>query len=361
MRPISPAIAFALSLAAGAAAAGETVVDRIDSAAASFRVVRLLDNLDHPWSMSWLSPDEALIAARPGRLYRWRKGDDDITAVANLPAVAASGQGGLFDVKPAPDFDRTGRLALAYAAAGAGGAATRVAEARLAGDRLVGLRVLFDATPRSGGSRHFGGRLRFDRSGALYASFGDRGDRERAQNPNDPAGSVYVFRPGQAPKLFTMGHRNPQGMAVHPETGAIWIHEHGPRGGDEVNLLAEGANYGWPRVTYGREYAGGRIADSGTGPGFEAPLHYWVPSIAPSGMDFYAGDAFPGWRASLFVGALRAELLARLTLDGDRVVDEERLLEGAIGRIREVSVGPDGLIYLLTDAEDGGLFRLEPL
>ena len=158
-----------------------------------------------------------------------------------------------------------------------------------------------------------------------------------------------------------MGNRNPQGLAIHPNTGAIWMHEHGPKGGDEVNIVKEGANYGWPIVTYGREYSGFEIANAGTAPGFEAPLHYWVPSIAPSGMAFYQGDAFPGWRNSLLVGALRAELLARLTVTEDSVTSEERMLEGTIGRIRDVSVGPDGLVYLLTDADAGGLYRLEPL
>jgi len=344
-----------------AASAAETVIERVEASAATFRVVRLADGLEHPWSLAWLPNGEALISLRPGRLLRWRPADESTTEIGNVPSVTDYGQGGLFDVKPAPDFSETGRIALAYAATGDGGTATRISTARLAGDRLTELRILFDAAPRTRSTRHFGGRLRFDSTGALYASFGDRGARDRAQDPDDPAGSIYRFPVNGPGERITMGNRNPQGMAVHPSTGAVWMHEHGPRGGDEVNIVKPGANYGWPIVTYGREYSGSTIADAGTGPGFEPPLHYWVPSIAPSGMAFYVGDAFPAWRGSLFVGALRAQLLARLTVTDDRVTGEERMLEGALGRIREVSVGPDGLVYLLTDAEDGALYRLEPL
>lgn len=357
MRRIAAAVVMCLF---GATAVAEEVA-RSKSQAAEFKAVRLLSGLDHPWSMAWLTADEALIATRPGRLYRWLKSTGDLKEARGMPEVAEFGQGGLFDVKPAPDFATSGRILLVYAAEGRGGAATRVSEAKLSGTSVSGLRVLFDRMPGSGSGRHFGGRLRFDASGAFYVSFGDRGARDRAQDPGDPAGSVYRFPPDGPPELFSTGHRNPQGMDRHPETGAIWVHEHGPRGGDEVNLLKKGANYGWPIVTYGREYSGGRIADSGTGPGFESPLYYWDPSIAPSGMAFYSGDAFPGWQGDLLVGALRARTLVRLSLDGTKIVSEERLLRGTLGRIREVSVGPDGLVYLLTDADDGGLFRLEPL
>lgn len=360
MKFLRIAAAATILLATPAALAAEVVIDRVASQAAEFRVVKLLGDLSHPWAMGWIDDTSALISLRNGSVYRWTKGSTAATPVANVPEVQHSGQGGLYDVKPTPDFAETGRVLLVYAARVRGGAVTRVAEAKLDGDQFKDVKVLFNAAPAGSSSRHYGGRLRFDASGAFYVSFGDRGDRDRAQDLNDPAGSVYRFPKNGAPELFTSGHRNPQGMAVHPETGEIWVQEHGPRGGDEVNRLIEGANYGWPIVTYGEEYWGGKIADAGVAPGFESPLHYWVPSIAPSGMAFYQGDAFPGWQTSLFVGALKAELLTRLTVTADKVLAEERLLEGAIGRIREVSVGADGLIYLLTDEPDGGLYRLEP-
>ena len=352
MRILILALALALS---GAPALAET----FESQQARFKLTKVADGLNRPWSMAWLPDGDALIALRPGGLLRWSPGRGGLQEIEGLPRIAAFGQGGLFDVKPAPDFTDTGRLAMAYSISGNGGAATRVSEAYLKGDRLTGVNRLFEAAPRSNSGIHFGGRLRFDPQGRLFATFGDRGDRERAQDASDPAGSVWQIEPG-TPRPFTIGHRNPQGLAIHPRTGAVWLHEHGPRGGDEVNRLAEGANYGWPRVTFGREYSGEEIASSGTGPGYESPLHYWVPSIAPSGMAFYWGDAFPEWRGDLFVGALRSRLLVRLEIDNGKIVGEERLLEGKIGRIREVSVGPDGRIYLLTDARNGGLYRLDP-
>lgn len=358
---ISAAASLAGAVLGAVPAVAEGVIVRVESQQATFRVVKLLSGLDRPWSMAWLPGGDALIALRPGVLLRWKPGQASARSIAGVPNVAAFGQGGLFDVKPAPDFATTGRLVMAYAYAGAGGAATRVASARLDKGQLSNIQVLFEAGPRSSRGVHFGGRLRFDGDGALYATFGERGSRERAQDMGDPAGSVYRIAKDGAPALFSYGHRNPQGLDVHPETGDVWAHEHGPKGGDEVNRLIQGRNYGWPRVTFGREYSGGEISKSGTGPGYEAPLHVWVPSIAPSGMAFYRGEAFPGWRNSLFVGALKARLLVRLTLDGNAIVGEERLLQGVIGRIREVSIGPDGLVYLLTDARDGGLYRLEPI
>ncbi|MDH4324553.1 MAG: PQQ-dependent sugar dehydrogenase, partial [Betaproteobacteria bacterium] len=224
--------------------------------------------------------------------------------------------------------------------------------------------------------RHFGSRLVFDRQGYLYITLGDRGEMERAQLPGDHAGSVirlhddgrvpddnpFVGRPGWKPEKYTLGNRNQQGAALHPQTGVLWTHEHGPQGGDEVNVIRAGANYGWPVITYGVQYVIGTQIGEGTHkPGMEQPLHKWVPSIAPSGMAFYSGDKFPKWRGDLFVGALKAQLLVRLELDGEKVVREERLLQGALGRIRDVRAGPDGFIYLLTDESRAALARLEPV
>jgi glucose/arabinose dehydrogenase len=249
-----------------------------------------------------------------------------------------------------------------------------VLRARLGEGRLEDPEVIFTALPLVSSSKHFGSRLAFGPQGHLFITVGERGQDDRAQDLADLNGSVIRLRPdgsvpednpfvGRAdarPEIFSYGHRNPQGMAVHPETGDVWTHEHGPRGGDEVNLIRPGVNYGWPVITHGISYAGFPIGEGEAKPGMAQPLHYWVPSIAPSGMAFYTGDAFPEWRGDLFVGALVQKHLARLELDGERVVAEERLLERAIGRIRDVETGPDGFLYLLTDEADGELYRLEP-
>jgi len=234
---------------------------------------------------------------------------------------------------------------------------------------------LFRQSPKGRTGNHFGGRIVFDRAGYVYLTLGDRGEMPRAQRPDDHAGSVirlhddgrvpkdnpFVGRAGWKPEKFTLGNRNQQGAALHPATGVLWTHEHGPQGGDEVNVIRAGANYGWPVITYGANYGSGTKIGEGTHKeGMQQPIHYWVPSIAPSGMAFYTGDKFAQWKGDLFVGALRDQMLVHLKLDGEKVVSEERLLKGVLGRIRDVRVGPDGFIYLLTDERFGVLARLEP-
>jgi glucose/arabinose dehydrogenase len=278
------------------------------------------------------------------------------------------------DVALDPEFAANRLVYLSYAAEGAGGNSTRVARARLEGARLEDLEVIFTAEPLVSSSKHFGSRLAFDRQNHLFVTVGERGQDDRAQDLGDHNGSVirlhpdgsvpadnpFVGRADARPEIYSYGHRNPQGMAVHPESGAVWTQEHGPRGGDEVNLVRPGVNYGWPVITHGIGYSGLPVGEGIHKEGMAQPVHYWDPSIAPSGMAFYTGDAFPEWQGDLFVGALKDQLLARLELDGERVVAEERLLEGAIGRIRDVETGPDGFLYLLTDERDGALYRLEP-
>jgi glucose/arabinose dehydrogenase len=234
--------------------------------------------------------------------------------------------------------------------------------------------VIFRQEPKLSGGRHFGSRLVFDRQGLLYVTLGDRGEQERAQRLDQLPGKVvrllddggiphdnpFVGKAGARPEIFTYGNRNVQGAALHPVTGLVWTHEHGPQGGDEVNVLRPGVNYGWPVITYGVEYViGTRIGEGTHKEGMAQPLWKWVPSIAPSGMAFYTGDRFPRWKGDLFVGALKDQMLVRLRLDGEKVVAEERLLRG-MGRVRDVRQGPDGFLYLLTDASDGSLLRLEP-
>lgn len=342
---------------------------------AGYRVVKLVDGLAHPWSLAFLPDGRMLVTERPGRLRVIEHGRLLPQAVAGLPAVAAHGQGGLLDVVPHPQFEDNHWVYLSYAAKGAGGYGTHVGRGKLEGTKLVQWQTLFQLEPKTGAGQHFGSRLVFDRDGHLFITLGDRGDRDRAQDLTDPAGSLlrltddgrvpadnpFVKRQDARPEIYSYGHRNLQGAALHPQTGRLWTHEHGPQGGDEVNVIRAGANYGWPLATYGREYVTGfKIGEGPRKPGMEPPLHYWVPSIAPSGMAFYTGDRLPGWRGSLFVGALKDQLLARLELDGERVVREERLLKGEIGRIRDVRDGPDGYLYLLTDQNPGALYRIQP-
>jgi aldose sugar dehydrogenase len=345
----------------------------VTSDQASFRVVEVAGDLEHPWAMAFLPDGDLLITERPGRLRILREGVLDPTPIEGVPEVYASGQGGLLDVAIDPDFASNRLIYLSYAAEGDDGAGTRVASARLGDGRLEDVEVIFEGMT-AGGGRHFGSRLGFDPDGHLFVTLGDRGQDERAQELGDLAGKVvrlhpdgsvpednpFAGRESAAPEVYSWGHRNPQGLAVHPETGRVWVVEHGPRGGDEVNVVEAGVNYGWPVITYGRAYSGLPMGEGSEKEGMAQPLHYWVPSISPSGMAFYQGDAFPEWQGDLFVGALSGQLLARLELDGEQMVEEERLLDGVLGRIRDVRVGPDGYLYLLTDYADGALVRLEP-
>ena len=299
----------------------------------------------------------------------------DPRPVPGLPQVTLHGQGGLMDVVLHPNYAQNGLVYWSFAASGADGVGTEVARGKLAGNRIDGAEVIFRQSPKGTSWRHFGSRLVFDRAGYLYITLGERGEQDRAQKPGDHAGSVirlhddgrvpkdnpFVGRPGWKPEKYTLGNRNLQGAALHPVTGMLWTHEHGPQGGDEVNVIRAGVNYGWPVITYGVEYGSGTKIGEGTHKaGMAQPLHYWVPSIAPSGMAFYTGDRFPRWKGDLFLGGLREGMLVRLRLDGEKVVREERMLRAAIGRVRDVRVGPDGLIYLLTDEPNGILAKLEP-
>ena len=332
--------------------------------------------LEHPWSLAFLPDGRFLVSERPGRL-RIIEADGRLLPqpVGGLPEIEASGQGGLLDVVLHPDFAHNNWVYFSYNEAGAGGMGTTVARGRLRGMQLHDTQVLFRMDPKSSGGRHFGSRLVFDRQGHLFITLGDRGRRPRAQDLGDHAGSVirlhhdgsvpadnpFVGREGARPEIYSYGHRNIQGAALHPNTGRLWTHEHGPQGGDEINLPEAGVNHGWPVITYGVNYViGTRIGEGTHKPGMAQPLYYWVPSIAPSGMAFYQGEAFPAWRGDLFVGSLKFGLLVRLRIRDGRVMHEERLLEGELGRIRDVRVGPDGLLYLLTDAGNGLLMRLRP-
>jgi glucose/arabinose dehydrogenase len=368
------ASAAAILLAATSACAGET--RQVRSEKHDFNVVRLVDALQNPWSMTWLPDGRMLVTERPGRL-RVVAADFrlDPRPVGGLPSIVVGGQGGLFEVAIHPRYKENGWIYLSYSGPGEGGHGTELLRAKLEGHRLVDTQVLFRLHPKSGTGHHFGGRIVFDGKGHVFLTLGDRGDQDRAQRLDDHAGSVirlnedgsvpkdnpFTKRPEAKPELFTKGNRNIQGAALHPGTGELWIHEHGPQGGDEINIIRAGRNYGWPVITFGANYmTGTKIGEGTRKQGMEQPLHHWTPSIAPSGMAFYAGDKFPNWRGNLLVGALRDETLVRLELEGERVVKEERMMSGTIGRIRDVRVGPDGYVYLLTDERRGILARLEP-
>ena len=324
--------------------------------------------------MAFLPDGRMLITERAGRLRLVTKSFQlHPTPIAGLPKIKAAGQGGLFDVAIHPDYAANGWIYWAYNEPGAGGWGTALARGKLQDTQMTSVEVLFSMRHKSRKNHHFGGRIVFDTGGFVYLTLGDRGDRDRAQKMDDHAGSVirlhddgrvpennpFVKLKGALPEKWTLGNRNIQGAALHPQTGKLWTHEHGPQGGDEVNLMSAGKNYGWPVVTHGANYGlGTKIGEGQTKAGMAQALKIWVPSIAPSGMAFVNSQEFPEWSGNLLVGSLRAQTLVRLELDGDAVVGEERLLVGQIGRIRDVRVAEDGLIYLLTDAPNGALFQL---
>ena len=342
----------------------------------SFRIVPLLAGLENPWSIAFLPDGRMLVTERAGRLRLVTQDFKlDPKPIDGLPEVIANGQGGLFDVVLHPQHAQNGWIYWAYNAPGTGGWGTALARGKLLGQRMTEVQVLFSMQPKTRSAHHFGGRIVFDATGMVYLTLGDRGDKDRAQKLNDHAGSVirlhddgrvpndnpFVQRAGALPEKWTLGHRNMQGAAINPQTGELWTHEHGPQGGDEVNVIRPGLNYGWPVVTYGVNYGlGTKIGEGQSKPGMVQPLQVWVPSIAPSGMAFVSGSQFSQWRGNMLVGALRGQMLVRLTLEGDKVLSEERLFQGRPGRIRDVRMGPDGLVYLLTDDPQGALLRLEP-
>ena len=347
-----------------------------ESEKARFRVVSLVSGLVHPWSLAFLPDGDLLITERPGRLRVVRLGHLLEVPIAGVPVVAAVGQGGLLDVVLHPDFATNRLLCLSYNRPDSDSNSTAIICAELVGDRLINSQVIFVAEPKLRGDKHFGCRLVFDVNGNLYATLGDRGVRAQAQDLSRHPGSViridlsgaaladnpFVHQDNAQPEIFTYGNRNPQGLAWQPKTGVLWMHEHGPRGGDELNQVIAGTNYGWPVISYGKEYWSQNAVGEGTHKiGMAQPVHHWVPSIAPSGMAFYSGNRFPRWQGNLFIGSLKFGELVRLEIDASRVVHEERLLNGEFGRIRDVRLGPDGLLYLLTDSRNGHLLRLEPV
>lgn len=341
-------------------------------------VSELLTGLDHPWSIAFLPDDSGvLITERPGRLRFWKPGGKLSKPISGVPKVYARSQGGLLDVALAPDFAQNRRVYLSYAEQGDDGkAGTSVGYGVLSADgrQLENFTVIFRQTPKLSTGVHFGSRLVFDRQGYLFIALGENNQRPTSQDLDKLQGKVVRLYPdgrvpndnpftsnAQArPEIWSYGHRNQQGAAINPWTDQLWTHEHGPRGGDEINIPQAGKNYGWPLATHGINYDGLPIPEAqGThADGTEPPIHYWKVSPAISGMAFYNAKRFPAWQQSLFIGALKDRALIRLELDGNSVVHEERLLEPQNERIRDVRVGPDGFVYVLTDASPGRLLQI---
>ncbi len=369
-------------LASGTLVSGNAV---FRSAYHDYRVVTAVDGLVQPWSIAFLPKGEMLITERPGRLRIVREGKLLAAPVDGVPKVVHSSQGGLLEVMPHPNFASNRLLYLTYSKplADPKQSTTALIRGRFENDRLTDVQQLFESI--SQGRGHFGGKIAFDENGFLFLTLGDRqvppqGNLEAhpAQDLSNhhgkmirlhddgrvPADNPFVNRAGARPEIWSYGHRNVQGLAIHPETGDVWTNEHGPQGGDELNRLQPGRNYGWPVIGFGVNYRTGLAIHTGTHrEGMEQPVHIWVPSIGISGLMIYTGDRFPEWRGSLFVGGMAGQQLARLTLQGQRVVNEETLVQ-KLGRIRDVRQGPDGLIYLLTDDEDGKptpILRMEPV
>ncbi|PMR73257.1 pyrroloquinoline-quinone glucose dehydrogenase [Billgrantia endophytica] len=405
---VFPLSRLALGIAVGMGVSGlahaevEIVNDEVASAVETeentIRIVQVASSLEHPWSVAWLPDGRMLVTERPGNLYLID--DDEVTQVGNLPKIdtdedqltapEGGNQGGLLDIAVHPDYEENGWIYFTYSSPGDDdsvmgdeeyGTGTALSRARLSddGSELVDVEPIYAQVPRTAPGRHYGSRIVFPGDGSVMFSIGDRGIRYPSQDLTDPGGSILRLHedggahednpfvnmePGNLrPEIFSFGHRNNQGLALHPETGVLWATDHGPSGGgDQVYQVEAGNNHGWPQVSFGTEYDTDEFIGIGQeAPGVVPPVHWWDYTVAPSGMAFYTGEEIPGWQGNLFVGSLYAEQLHRLVLNGDSVEHEEILLEeDGVGRIRDVRQGPDGLLYFLTDEEDGGLYRLEP-
>ncbi|WP_310559910.1 PQQ-dependent sugar dehydrogenase [Flavobacterium sp.] len=338
----------------------------------NYTIETVVSDIEIPWGMVWLPDGSMLVTEKSGVLYHVKNGTK--TEVKNVPKVYNRGQGGLLDIALHPDYAKNGWIYITYAAEeGEGdGGNTKLIRAKLQDEGLTQIESLYKASPNSTKGQHFGSRIVFDNEGYLYFSVGERGDR--IKNPQDitrdcgkiyrlnddgsiPKDNPFVGQVGAKEAIYTYGNRNPQGMAKNPETGEIWAHEHGPQGGDEINIVKKGANYGWSIVTYGIDYDGTTISTENKKPGIEDPIFYWLPSIAPSGMAFVTSDRYPDWKGHLVVGSLKFQYLELLKLKGDEIIERQKIATD-IGRVRNVAQGPDGFIYIAVEGK--GILKIIP-
>lgn len=378
---LSPVLACAALglLATGAQADDHATI--IETEKATLKVTQVTDGLRNPWGLAFLPGGDMLVTERSGDLRIVGADGTKGPALKGLPEIASRGQGGLLDVAIDPDFVDNRWVYFSFSEPGEGGTSTAVARGKLmpnAQDELQGVEVIFSQQPKVRSNGHFGSRLVFRDDGTLFITMGDRQQDFEDNYPQElnshigtvarinPDGSVpddnpFVGDKDAQPEIWSYGHRNIQGADLHPDTRELWTGEHGPQGGDEINVTRAGKNYGWPIITYGEQYGGGKIGEGTEKEGMEQPVHYWVPSIANAGMTFYTGNQFPEWRGNLLVTALKFQLVSRLELDGEKVTHEERMFDESIGkRLRDIVQGPDGNLYLLTDDRNGEILKVEP-
>jgi len=350
----------------------ESYVNAEDPKIINYTTEVVVSELDIPWGMIFLPDESILITEKSGELIHFKNGKK--TSIKGLPEIYVRGQGGLMDIELHPNYNENGWIYFSYASPEGEeeGGNTAIMRAKLKGEKLVDNQLLYKANPNSKQGRHFGSRLEFDNEGYLYFSIGERGDRDI--NPQDitrdcgkiyrihddgriPIDNPFINSPNAKSAIYSYGHRNPQGMVIHPKTGKIWVHEHGPKGGDEINIIQKGKNFGWPLISYGLNYSGTTFTENTALPNMEQPLFYWTPSIAPSGMTFITSDIYPEWKNSLLVGSLKFKYLERLEFKNDKVVKREKLFE-EMGRVRNVRQGPDGYIYVAM--EGVGIVKINP-
>lgn len=354
----------------GAAAFAALLSATAGASATSIKVEEIASGLKNPWGIAFLPNGDSLITERSGGLRKLSKDGTLSGPILGLPEAAVVGQGGLLGLAVHPKFDQNQQVYVCLSIEGDGGRGSEVYRGELKGNALTNVKQIFEMSPKTDTAHHFGCRVVFDNDGFIYISLGDRAMQDESQNKDNHIGTVVrltddgkvpsdnPFLQGKAPEVFTYGHRNVQGMTLHPESGKVWTHEHGPKGGDEINILTVSKNYGWPTITYGVNYNGTVITDKTAMEGMEQPLVKYVPSIAPSGMTFYTGDEFPEWKGDLFLGSLKFRYLHHVNMEDGKVVSQQELLKDRNERIRDVVQGPDGALYLLTDAPKGKVLRL---